>query len=100
MAPGILKKHETWINGHLLPNLFEHQKLIECKNPNQHIKIESVDMKPMSMENTYMLTFCYFVKISVEIKQEHVQCGDSKNWTDETEFHLVIKVRKIIIFLV
>lgn len=94
MTLNILEKHKTWINEYLLQHLFDQQKLIMCKNPNQHIKIKSIDIKPMSLDNTFMLTFCYFVKISIEIqaKQEHMQCADCDNFSGEKDFDLVIKV--------
>lgn len=92
MALNILEKHKTWINEYLLQNLFEQQKIIKCKNPNQHIKIKSIDFKPMSMDNTFMLTFCYFVKLSIELQREHMQCDDSNKFSGELDFDLVIKV--------
>lgn len=92
MALNASEKHKTWINNYLLQNLFEQQKLIMCKNPNEHIKIRSIDIKPMSMDNTFMLTFCYFVKISIEIKRAHTQCEDRNHLSGEEEFDLVIKV--------
>lgn len=90
MSLNILKKHKTWINDYLLQNLIDQQKLVMCKN--QHIKIKSLDIKPMSMDNTFMMTFCYFVKISIEIQREHTQCADFSNFSDEKDFDLVIKV--------
>lgn len=92
MASNILEKHKTWINDTLLSNLFEQQKLFTCRDPDQHIKIKSIEIKPMSMENTFMLTFCYFVKISIEIKREHTHCGDCNNLSGGRDFDLVIKV--------
>lgn len=92
MASNILEKHKAWINEYLLPNLIEQQKLITCRNPDEHIKIKSIEIKPMSMENTFMLTFCYFVKISIEIKREHTHWGDCNDLTGGKEFDLVIKV--------
>lgn len=98
MALDIFEKHKTWINDYLIPNLCEQQKLIQCKNPNQHTRIKSVDITQMSMENTFMLTFCYFAKVSIEIRREHGQCEDSKNLSDYREFDLVIKVRSFYYF--
>lgn len=93
MALSTLEKQKAWINDYLLQHLIEQQKLIVCKNPNQHIQIKSVDIKPMSMDNTFMLTFCYFVKISIGIKREHTQSEECKHdFSGEKEFDLVIKV--------
>lgn len=97
MASDILKQHKSWIIDYLLPKLFEQQKLVVCKHVKQHAKIKTIDVKPMSMDNTFMLTYCYFVKISIEIQPEHVQCKDSEIVSGEKELDFVIKVFSIVV---
>lgn len=92
MAANLLNKHRSWITDYLLPKLIEQQKLITCKNAEQHAKIKSIDVKPMSLDNTFMLTYCYFVKISIDIQQAHFECEDSANGPGEKEWDFVIKV--------
>ncbi|XP_031626583.1 uncharacterized protein LOC116342918 [Contarinia nasturtii] len=84
------KKHKTWIKEFLTPNLVENQKLITCKNPKEHIEIEAIEIKEMSLEVAFMLTVCYFVKISIKIRTEHEQC-EGEDGYDETLFDIVVK---------
>lgn len=84
-------KHKKWIEGYLMSNLIENQKLIHCNKPNEHIEVKSIEIKLMSLDVAFMLTNCYFVKITIQIRSEHVECIEEFN--NEQEFHLVVKVQ-------
>lgn len=95
MAEEIRERHNKWIIDSLAPNLIENQKLFSCKNTNEHIKIKSIEIKEMSLAVAFMLTNCYFVKISLLTKAEHSQCAD-KNEDGEKTFDIVVKVWRFI----
>lgn len=86
------ERHKTWVKDFLVPHLIENQKLIPFKKENEHVCVKSIDMKLMSLEVAFMLTVCYFVKITVQKKLKHETCD--QDFTDEKEFSLVIKVMK------
>lgn len=96
MALEWCEKHKTWIEGYLMSDLIQNQKLIHCDKPNEHIEVKSIEIRLMSLDVAFMLTTCYFVKIAIEIKSKHIQC--MKEFNNEQEFHLVVKVQIFIIF--
>lgn len=85
------EKNKKWIREFLAPNLITKEKLVVRKNPNESIELKSIEIKEMSLEVAYMLTKCYFVNITVQIKNVGAR---SKN--DEREFKLVVKVQFIL----
>ena len=86
-------KHRTWIKEFLVSNLIENQKLIACNNPTEHIVIKSIEIRELSLDVAFMLTICYFVKISITVAKEHVECKNCKNDSnDEKVFDIVVKV--------
>lgn len=85
-----IKKHKAWIKSHLTRKLIENQKLIACQKPNEHIEVRSIEAKEMSLEVAFMLTACYFVKISIKIVSEHKECRSEDSAT-ERDFNLVVK---------
>lgn len=87
------EKNRKWIREFLAPNLITEEKLVVRKNPSESIELKSIEIKEMSLEVAYMLTKCYFVKITVQIKNDSAR---SKN--DESEFKLVVKVQSIFEF--
>lgn len=91
MAGELRERHKKWIIDTLTPNLIENHKLFNCNNTNNHIKIKSIEIKELSLAVAFMLTNCYFVKISLLTKAEHSQCDD-KNDDDEKIFDIVVKV--------
>lgn len=88
----IRNKHKSWIKDFLVVNLIEKQKLFKCNNPKEHILVQSIEIKELSLEVAFMLTNCYFVKITVKVTKEHIECknDDSNN---EKIFDIVVKVK-------
>lgn len=85
-------KHKTWIKEFLVLNLIENQKLMTCENPKEHIVIQSIEIKELSLDIAFMLTNCYFVKISANTAKEHVKCGNN-DINDGNVFDIVVKVK-------
>ncbi|XP_055311024.1 uncharacterized protein LOC129573705 [Sitodiplosis mosellana] len=83
-------KHRTWIKEFLVLNLIGNQKLIACKKLSEHIVIQSVEIRELSLDVAFMVTICYFVKISVKVAKSHVEC-DNDDSDDEKIFDIVVK---------
>lgn len=83
------EKNEKWISDFLIPHLINNQKLLPCPNPSsEQFKLKMYDIKSMSHEVAFMLTFCYNVKI---VLQTHLNIENGSN-EQETVFDIVVKV--------
>lgn len=89
MAQIVHEKNKKWIEEFLTPNLIANHKLVTPKNSNELIEVESIEIKEMSLEVAFMLTTCYFVKITLQIKDSNAHSQS----IDEKEFKLVVKVK-------
>lgn len=87
MTEELRKKHKKWIKGFLTPILIKNPKFIACKNEN--VEIKSIEIKEMSLEVAFMLTICYFVKITLKIKADH---SENRIQDEEKTFNVVVKV--------
>lgn len=99
--------HIEWIKNYLIPNLINNQKLLPNKSPlNKQIhELKMYDIKLMSHQVAFMLTFCYYVKIVLKVRQQNGEAAaiayvngnhelneanDEKK--DEITFDIVVKV--------
>lgn len=85
------KTHKNWIRNDLVPGLIKNQKLFALKNPFEHVDLKSLEIEQMSHEVAFMLTYCYYIKIILELRT-----GDKNADAKEIDFHLVVKVNFII----
>lgn len=95
MADELRERHKKWIIDTLTPNLIENNKLLSCNYANKHIQIKSIEINELSLAVAFMLTNCYFVKISLLTRAEHSQCDDD-NADNEKTFDIVVKVRRFV----
>lgn len=96
MAEAQHQEHRKWIREFLVPNLIENNKLVVGKISKENFKLESIEIKNVSIETTFMLSICYFVNILICISKD-CSC-ENNNCENSNEVNLVVKVIYLCLF--
>lgn len=93
-TPEVSEKNRTWIKEYLTPHLINNQKLLVLNDPQKCIELKSIEINEISLEEAFMFSSCYFVKLTIQINDKGLQPKNGES-IEEKEFKLVVKVNVV-----